>query len=401
MEENFDYPVGDMLTAHGWTAHSGTTHVICVTQASIACPGYPPSGVGNETSLVASGQDVNHTFASRSTGDVYIAFLVKVVRATLPGDYFLHLGKNPVGSSFKGKVFVRRDGSNHLSFGVSQSSKVTAMISYSPFIYSLNTTYLLVLKYSILPGPGNDVACLFSNPDVNLPEPVLRLTSYDTPGDPDEIGSVALRQGSETGGADLKIDGIRAGITWEDLFAGIPEQLTVTGTVAAGQSVCYDAYHTISVAGGLSVFYLSANGNATLIAGQNIRFYPGSRVRTGGQLYASITQAGNYCQGASFPMEMFPSRETENKLMANETGYGGPGIFPNPTHGPFVLEWNDQEGEIRGFATIYRITGELISRKELVPGLPPKFDLSSQPAGIYLMQIADHHRTQFLKIIKQ
>ncbi|MCK9423378.1 MAG: T9SS type A sorting domain-containing protein [Bacteroidales bacterium] len=401
LEENFDYPVGDPLTAHGWNAHSGTTNVIVVTPASITYSGYPPSGIGNETTLARCGQDVNRTFISQYAGDVYISFLVRIVSATLTGDFFLHLGCSPVGSSFKGKVFVRRDGSNHLSFGVSQSSNITAMISYSHFIYSLNTTYLMVLKYTILPGPKNDIACLFINPDVNLPEPVARLTSYDTPSDPGEISLVALRQGGESSGAALKLDGIRVGTSWDDIFTGVPDQLTVTGTVAAGQSVCYDAQHTIAVAADQSAFTVARGGNITLIAGQNICFYPGTRVYTGGYLSTFITTAGNYCSGQSFPREYIPGKDAEIPRSPEGTGNRRVTLFPNPTPGQFYIELNDDEGTMNGFVAIYRITGELVMKRVLNPAFSAKFDLSSQPGGIYLMQIVDHDRMEVVKIIKQ
>ncbi len=400
LEENFNYPDGEPLSEHGWNIHSGSINAVIVTPPTIQYPGYPASGTGNETTLNKTGQDVNHTFTTLTGGDIYISFLINVASATLTGDYFLHLGGNPMGSSFKGKVFVRRDGQKRLSFGISQSTHVTALIAWSPFIYSLNTVYLLVLKYSMVPGSGNDMASLFINPDPGLPEPAERLTSCDTPADPGEIGSVALRQGGASSGPMLQLDGLRTGLSWSDLFSAVPDQLIVTGTVAEGQSICYNARQTIDVGGASSAFILVPGGTVTMISGQRIFFHPGINLRFGGQLSASITTEGNYCSGN----KLLPGAVTRQEGLYHTINEGkdeeGPYPFPNPTKGVFSLDIKTEKMDEHGFAAIYRITGEPIMKKEFDSRYPPMFDLSEQPAGIYFLKVVVNGKSEMAKIIK-
>src|SRR2546423_593103 len=50
--EDFNYTAGDLLTAHGWSAHSGAgTNAIAVVSPGLTYAGYPSSGIGNAASL--------------------------------------------------------------------------------------------------------------------------------------------------------------------------------------------------------------------------------------------------------------------------------------------------------------------------------------------------------------
>src|SRR5687767_10978011 len=65
--EDFTYPAGSLLTANGWSAHSGAgTNAIVTSAPSLTLTGYPGSGVGNAVSLTTSGEDVNRPFAVQS-----------------------------------------------------------------------------------------------------------------------------------------------------------------------------------------------------------------------------------------------------------------------------------------------------------------------------------------------
>jgi hypothetical protein len=244
-EENFAYPVGDLLTAHGWTAHSGTgTNSIAATAASITYSNYQSSGIGEEITMTTSGEDVNKQFTTQTSGSIYAGLLVNIASATTTGDYFFHLGPTSLGTTFKAKLFVKKDASNNLAFGISQASNTA---NYSGFNYAISTTYLLVVKYTIVSGSANDVVNLFINPVIGDPEPASPLlTNTDTPTDPVDIGSVALRQGSASNAAALKLDGIRIGTTWESV-AGVaaPINLTITAP-SAGEEWEQGSTHNIT-----------------------------------------------------------------------------------------------------------------------------------------------------------
>ena len=219
--ENFDYTAGTLLTANGWTAHSGGgTNAIQVVSPGLTYAGYIGSGIGNAASLgIASGEDVNKAFTAQTTGNVYVSFLVNVTSATATGDYCLNLGPNTIGTNFRGRLFIKQDGSNNIAFGISQGGALATAI-FTPYSYAINTTYLVVLKYSIVAGTTNDFSAIYINPIITNPEPATGwFTTTDfTAADPTDIGSVALRQGGPTKSAGLTIDGIRITTSWADLF---------------------------------------------------------------------------------------------------------------------------------------------------------------------------------------
>jgi hypothetical protein len=216
--ENFDYTNGSAITANGWTAHSsgGTNPILVTNPSTISYSGYLSSGVGGEVTLVTSGEDDNKAFTAQTSGTVYSSFLVYVTSATTAGDYFFHAGANTIGSTYKGRVYVKRDASNNLAFGISQGG---GTIVYSAYSYAMNITYLLVLRYEIITGTNNDISSIYINPQLNAPVPTTGwITNSDaTTTDLSDFGSVALRQGSSSNAAGLKLDGIRVSTNWEDI----------------------------------------------------------------------------------------------------------------------------------------------------------------------------------------
>lgn len=226
LNENFDYTVGTLLTANGYTAHSGTDNPITVTASTMTYPGYLSSGVGNEISLSSSAEDVNKTFSERTSGTTYFGLLVNVSSVTTTGDYFFNVGATTIGSTFRGRVFVKKNASEKLAFGIAQS---TTVANFSEFNYNLNETYFLILKYEIILGATNDIASLIINPVLNINEPVAGWISNTDAASTDlaNLGSFAFRQGNSTNGPVLKIDGIRVATTWQDI---VGPQLIFSGT---------------------------------------------------------------------------------------------------------------------------------------------------------------------------
>jgi len=219
--EDFNYSVGALLTNNCWSAHSGSGG-IAVASASISYPGYLSSNVGNEISLNSTSEDDNRTISPQTSGTIYASFLVNVSATNTTGDYFFHLGQTTIGSAFRGRIYAKIDASNNLAFGIAQSGTAT----YTSLIYSLNTTYLIVLKYEIINGPNNDKASICVDPPLNAAIPSSGwITNADASGtDLSEVGTVALRQGGTVGAL---LDGIRISTTWSDIVGLIP---TFTGT---------------------------------------------------------------------------------------------------------------------------------------------------------------------------
>lgn len=224
--ENFDYPAGDSLTQHGWTAHSGTTNAIFVTSPGLTYTGYPSSGIGNAATLTTTGQDVNQQFTPITSGAIYASLLVNVASAQT-GDYFFHLGLSQTTSIYMGRVYVKNALNGNLAFGLSKTSLGGAggiQAVYSDSIYTTGVTYLLVLKYQFNPDTNDDIAYLFINPPISIIEPTPDLThGLSNNPDPANIGGVYIRQGSASLASNLTLDGIRIGTAWSDV---IPVELT-------------------------------------------------------------------------------------------------------------------------------------------------------------------------------
>src|SRR5215203_537284 len=224
--EDFTYAAGSALTSNGWTAHSaGGTNPIVTSAPSLTLSGYPSSGIGNAVTLATSGEDDNRAFTTQSTGSVYAAFLVNVSDAVVDpiGGYFFHLGPDPVSTTFRGRVFVKKDASNNIAFGISKGANVAPDVIFTPFSYALNTTYLLVVKYTIVDGSTNDTVSLIVSTSVPATEPAAAVAATDIAAQSDvNPGTVSLRQGSATTAPTLRVDGIRVGTSWASIAQGAP-----------------------------------------------------------------------------------------------------------------------------------------------------------------------------------
>ncbi len=214
LDENFSYPAGDLITNYGWTAHSGGgSQPITVSPSGLTYTGYVNSGIGNAALVDNNGEDDNKTFALQSTGSVYVSFMVNVT--TTSAGYFFHLGSNPIGTTFRGKVYM--DATNHFGVSVGSNTGTFAATTYTP-----GTTYLLVLKYEIVAGATNDKVSLFifnsgmpaTEPGTPAIGPLIDATQPDI-----NPGAVALRQYSAT--QNLTVDGIRVGTTWSSIYANV------------------------------------------------------------------------------------------------------------------------------------------------------------------------------------
>ncbi|MFZ1699486.1 MAG: CHRD domain-containing protein, partial [Pyrinomonadaceae bacterium] len=224
LTEDFTYAPGSLLTANGWTAHSGAgTNSLATVAPGLTYAGYPSSGIGNAVAMTVSGEDAHRTYAVQTSGSVYAAVMVNVSEAAEDalGGYIFHLGPDPISTTFRGRVFVKKDASNMLAFGITKATSSTASdISFTPFNYARNTTHLLVVKYTIVAGATNDTVELFVNPTLGGAEPVATVSAPDVGAGDIDPGAVALRQGSAATAPTLNADGIIVGTAWSDVAGG-------------------------------------------------------------------------------------------------------------------------------------------------------------------------------------
>lgn len=217
--EDFNYAPATLLTANGWTAHSGGgTNPISITSPGLTYPNYPGSGVGASVAMTTTGEDDSRALPSAvSSGSLYAAFMVNVGTSQTAGDYFFHFMQFNT-TTFRARVFAKKDtATSQFAFGISRTSGTPV---YTGFSYSPGTTYLVVVKYTFVAGASNDVIELFINPTPGAPEPAASLTATDADGtEPANLNAIALRQGNVSNAPSQQVDGIRVGTTWASVTA--------------------------------------------------------------------------------------------------------------------------------------------------------------------------------------
>jgi len=226
--ENFDYIDGsDLLSQNGWSlTGSASTPTIKITTGSLSYEGYPEQLLtSNSVALGTSGQDINHPFTNQKSGFVYASALVNIKTAGT-GDYFIHFGELTSLTAYFCRVYVKADATN-IAFGVTNCSGGTPTQTYTTSTYSLNTTYLLVLKVDVVSGASS----IIINPALNS-EPasgwVSNASGTTIPSAANGIGCINLRQGSTSAGVSSTsvIDGIRVATSYDALFTTVATNIS-------------------------------------------------------------------------------------------------------------------------------------------------------------------------------
>mgnify|MGYP001187725187 CR=1 FL=1 len=217
MDENFNYPDGDSLGAHGWVSFSGgATNVLSVATPGLTYSGYILSNIGNSARLRLTGQDAYKQFVNPdTTGNVYISFLLNA-DSIGTGDHVIGLLPDNSTTNFAGRVYMK-DTTGGFRIGIGKS---TNPIVYSNSVYTFGTTYLVIIKWVFVAGTNNDVVNLFVlNGAIPGSEPAPTVGPVtQSIGDPLNVTRVYLRQGAgNLGNYKMLIDGIRVSKSWGNL----------------------------------------------------------------------------------------------------------------------------------------------------------------------------------------
>jgi hypothetical protein len=202
LEDSFNYPAGNLLTSHGWSAHSGAgNNPIKVHNEGLVYPGY--ASMGQSAIINNNGEDVHRTFTNQTSGTVYFSFLFKIIS---PVDgFFIHLARN--NTDFSARVFVQNS-SGDIKLSLSNSNTVAANGSTT---ITLNTTYLCIVKYNVS-SIGECSLWVFQNAlplseeEAGTPEIIT-----EGSGQP-HISRIALRQ--YHGSQNYIVDEIRVANSW-------------------------------------------------------------------------------------------------------------------------------------------------------------------------------------------
>ncbi len=272
-----------MIRDFGWFSHSKPeVNPILVTDGGLALSQTPyiGSGVGNAAAVDSTGSNENRPFnESVSSGNVYLSFLMEVPEEVNSGNagFFIHLGEyedvqNPdfevIASAFRARTFVAPgDSPDKFRLGLNfNAAAVPTSPSNLTDELDLNETYLVVVKYEIVPGANNDLVSLyvFADGDDISAEPATADIGPigGSARDLEAVQLVALRQ--YTAEQNIIVDGIFAKNAW-DL-----ESEEVVCTASGGTLVAASPVRSFCVGTGtpvgLSVSAQGASGSNQLWA---------------------------------------------------------------------------------------------------------------------------------------
>ncbi|MBN1634150.1 MAG: T9SS type A sorting domain-containing protein [Ignavibacteria bacterium] len=225
LTENFDYPAGDSLGAHGWTGFSNFNNVLTVTSPGLSYTGYSGSGIGNAVTILNYGQDAYKPLTTPDTaGNVYVSFMVKIDSAKTSGDYFFALLPSTSTTLYIARIFTK-DTNGVVKFGLIKSTTTGGSLYYTTGTYQYGVTYLIILKYVFNTGSTTDDEMylhVLTSPNLPATEPTPAIGPVTgTQSDASNIGRVALRQGSSSSSPTLVLDGIKVTKTWQSVVSNI------------------------------------------------------------------------------------------------------------------------------------------------------------------------------------
>ena len=179
----------------------------------------------------------------------------------------------------------------------------------------------------------------------------------------------------------------------------IPALVTVASdTVANGQSACYNATQTITVAGNGNLFKVEDGGSVELIAGQNIIYLSGTTVGPGGYMYGHIAADGPWCITPN--MMVMAATGATTAVNPVEPGSWLFMVYPNPTDGDFTIALPVGSSNAFTKVTIYGFFGEKIMETSMDQKSGSKFSLSGRPAGVYYIRVETGRKAMTGKLVK-
>jgi len=199
----------------------------------------------------------------------------------------------------------------------------------------------------------------------------------------------------ENAAGQLFVAGRSSGTIWRIAYE-VPLNTTVTGTVANGQSECFDAVNTITVAGGSNTFVINAGGSATMIAGQNILLESGTMVVAGGHLYGYVTTGNQFCGGMPPSMVTVFTGNPEIPLIHGPSFFK---LYPNPTNGVFNLEHRrgkllkNIKVEVIGLHGIHVLSNKMVGEST------HEFSLTGNKPGVYVVKIISDAAVETIELV--
>ena len=96
------------------------------------------------------------------TNTFYYSLLLRLTSTTATGDYFISLGDATTGTNYFARLFAKTSGAGFVIGGAKNANVGTA--NFGTTIFSLNTTYLIVVRLTCVAGTANDLMYVWVNP---------------------------------------------------------------------------------------------------------------------------------------------------------------------------------------------------------------------------------------------
>ncbi|MEI7727912.1 MAG: T9SS type A sorting domain-containing protein, partial [Bacteroidota bacterium] len=178
--------------------------------------------------------------------------------------------------------------------------------------------------------------------------------------------------------------------------SGVPVTKTVQNvTIINGQSTCYNASHTITVAGGGTTFAVQNGGSAIMVAGVNILYEPGTTISNGGYMHGYIASGGPYCYTPSLPNTV-----TSAEDISFSSAQSLFKVYPNPTSGNFTIEQKGNQEYREGKVEVYAMRGEKVMTSVIAGEKQHEYMFSEMPPGLYFIKVMAGGVMETFKLIK-
>ena len=196
----------------------------------------------------------------------------------------------------------------------------------------------------------------------------------------------------------LVTDGLVTSLDTCLVRSGPPATATVQNiTLTSGQTSCFDATQTITVAGSGTTFIVENGGSASMIAGIKINYLPGTWVKHGGYMLGKIAPNGPYCAFNEASIANSDEGGTSDQLVAEKSGMK---VYPNPTNGKFRVELTGERQTEPVMIEIFGIRGDKVFSEKIPGEMAREFSLSGNPAGIYFIKVVAGENVMTAKLVK-
>ncbi len=171
-------------------------------------------------------------------------------------------------------------------------------------------------------------------------------------------------------------------------------------TIEDGNDDCFAAHQTITVGGNGSHFIVENGGSASLVAGYSIILLPGVLVEAGGKLHAYIDTDGVSCtNGKALVAAIDPVKTDVPDAMPPLAATIR--IYPNPTQNMVNVDLSGSTEAADTKIEVFGFLGEKIIQEKFSGIHTFRFDLTKQPAGIYIVRVMNGGQLHVGKVIKQ